>query len=76
MYALKTDIITVSTMTHAMKAKKALIKRGINARVIKLNTTLYQTGCSYGIEFPSAEFYNAISIIKELGLQYHHLKKD
>ena len=73
---MKTDILTVPTVTLALKAKKALSKRGISANVIKLDSYAQKSGCSYGIEFPTYDLYSAISLLKELGISYQHLSKE
>ena len=72
---MKTDILTVPTVTIALKAKKALSRRGIKANVIKIDSSVHQSGCSYGIEFPASEFYNVISIMKEAKITYNHLDR-
>ena len=73
---MKSDILAVPTNTYAIKAKKALLKQNIAANVIKIDAFEQKVGCSYGIEFPSSEFYNAIAIMKGLNIPYKHLKKD
>lgn len=73
---MNSDILTVPTVTLALKVKKALSKRGIESQIIKIDASVYNVGCSYGIEFSSKEFYTAISIVKDMGITYNHLKKN
>ena len=63
-------IITVGSLTYAMKARKILRAKGITTRLVKLDSALTEYGCGYGIELPSYESYNVYTILKENGINY------
>ena len=63
-------IITVGSMTYAIKARKILRAKGITTRLVKLDSALTEYGCSYGIEFRSHESYNVYEALKKNGINY------
>ncbi len=63
-------IITVGSMTYAMKARKILRAKGITTRLVKLDSALTEHGCGYGIEFRSSESYRVYSTLKENNIKY------
>lgn len=63
-------IITVGSLTYAMKARKILRAKGINTRLVKLDSALTEHGCAYGIEFRSYESYSVYSVLKENNINY------
>lgn len=67
---MKTKIVTVKTITIGLKGKKALAAHGIKAALIKIDFTNSQNGCQYGISFDERDYHNAISILKENGIEY------
>ncbi len=67
---MKKEIITVKTITLALKAKKMLVRENIKSRIIKVDSSKTEHGCSYGIEFNSADFFTVISILKENEFMY------
>lgn len=74
---MKKDIIlTVGSMTRAIKAKRILNRERIGVTIIKLESELYTSGCGYGIVFSEADEYTAIRILKENKIQYSVYEKD
>ena len=71
---MKSSIITVTTVTLALKAKKILAKEGIRSNVVKVESA--QNGCLYGIEFPTQYFYDVVSILRNNYIEYTYRKKD
>lgn len=67
---MKSSIITVKTMTIGLKAKKLLSSHGVKAVLIKIDHTSSETGCSYGLELPDKDFYNAIALLRDHGIEY------
>lgn len=66
---MRNVILTVSTPTYAIKAKRILRNSGIDAEIIKTDVGMHG-GCSHGIEIPEVYFYDAISILREKGIAY------
>jgi hypothetical protein len=73
---MKYDIITIPTVTLALKAKKALAKQGIEVRVVKLSEITRNNGCAYGIEFNAFNAFSVISVLKEADIPYKYLTKE
>lgn len=48
-------ILTMKSMTHALRAKNVLASRGIVVDVVNLDPKLTEKGCGYGIRFPCGE---------------------
>lgn len=67
---LKKSIVTISTVTIGIKAKKALSKRGIKSNLVKIDFTKNQNGCQYGLEFNERDFYDVVAFLREIGIQY------
>lgn len=63
-------IITVGSLTYAMKARKILRANGITTRLVKLDSALTEHGCAYGIEFRSYESYSVYDTLKKNDIKY------
>ena len=63
-------IVTVKTVTVGLKGKKALSSHGIKAKIVKIDGSEADKGCQYGIEFRDSDFYSAVSILRENGIEY------
>ena len=69
--------ITVDSVTYAVKAKKILERRGIRCKLIKVNASSANKGCSYGISIASSHFYDAVLVLKNNGIVYSvHTEND
>lgn len=44
-------IVTMKTMTHALRAKSVLSAKGISSDVIHLDPSVTARGCAYGVSF-------------------------
>ncbi len=67
--------VTVSSVTYAIKAKKLLQRAKIQSKLVKLDADKNEHGCSYGVEFPSDAFYDAVMELKKHEIPYHVLNK-
>ena len=67
---MKLAIITVGTVTYALKCRKLLSKAGIQSKLVKLDSSKTSKGCTYGIELRSEDFYSAVVILRENGIDY------
>ena len=47
-------IVTMNTMTQAMRGRSALEARGIHAEIVGLDPSLTKRGCAYGLRFASS----------------------
>ena len=60
-------IIYVGAMTYAIKLRKMLARAGIESRQVK---SLDGDGCTHGVEIMYRDFYGAIAILRENGMEY------
>lgn len=74
--ALKSTTVTFASLTYANKAKRMLQKRGIDCQIVRLNGRNSLHGCTFGIEIPDAEFYNAILLLKNEQIYYGVYRRD
>ena len=73
---LDTTIITVGSVTYAIKVKKLLERSGITSKVVKVESSKSSKGCTYGIKIPTTLFYNAVVLLKNKGIDYSIYKND
>jgi len=67
---LKKIILTVGSVTYAIKARKLLGAIGISAELIKVDASLSAAGCNFGIKIPYNRFLDAVNELKEKGISY------
>ena len=72
---LNNAIVTVGTVTYAMKARKLLNRNGIRSKLVKLDSSKTANGCTYGIEFPANDLYSAVCVLREAGISYNLYQK-
>ena len=62
-------IITVSSITYALKAKKLLARKNISSNLIKINASS-SSGCIYGIEIRKCDFLDTVKILIDNAIEY------
>ena len=60
-------IITVGSVTYAIKLKKLLAREGIKSSLVKKESA---NGCTHGVELAEADFLAAVVVIRENGIEY------
>jgi hypothetical protein len=63
-------ILTVGTVTYAIRARKLLSSLGIRARLVKGTRPGGAGGCAYGVEIPSADLTLATDALTRAGISY------
>ena len=63
-------IITLNSVTIALKAKKLFEVHGISSRLLKLDTMKTSEGCTHGLEIDYKSFLDAVSILKNRNIAY------
>ena len=63
-------IITMSSVTVALKAKKLLESKNISSRLIKIDSMKANSSCTHGIEIDYKNFMDTVSILKSKGISY------
>lgn len=66
-------VASVKSMTHAMKAKKALKDIYIEASIVKLDANMTKKGCAYGVEFDCVNLYAAENALLKNRIQYNQI---
>ena len=66
-------LASLKSMTYAMKAKKVLYQHNINSEIIKLDPSLSQNGCLYGIKFDCSSIYAVETILKSNNVKYSQI---
>lgn len=63
-------IVTMKTMTKAIRARNALEGAGIESQVVSLDRNLTKNGCAYGISFPCSESSGVKKVLGLAGIGY------
>lgn len=63
-------IIAVGTSTYAMKAKRLLLREGIESKVVRITPGRHNEGCSHGIELNESNLYDAAAVLRTNGIAY------
>lgn len=67
---LNSTIVTVGTVTYAIKLRKLLSREGIRSKLVKVDAREGSGGCTNGVEIENKDFYRVISILKNNGISY------
>lgn len=67
---LRMCLITVETMTFAVKARRALNARGIDAEITSVDPALTKKGCAYGIKTDCESVVRAAELLDAKGISY------
>ena len=67
---LNKTIITVGSITYAIKCRKLLFKNGIRSKLVKLDSSDIENGCTNGIEITEKDFLTVASILRSNGINY------
>ncbi|MDE7389901.1 MAG: DUF3343 domain-containing protein [Lachnospiraceae bacterium] len=62
------NLIMLTSITYAMKAKDILIRNGIRSDIVRTPKHNSPTGCGYSLYVPK-KFNEAISIIRSSGIK-------
>ena len=73
---MDSTIITVGSVTYAIKAKKLLERSGIKAQLVKVESHKSSKGCNYGIKITSALFFDTVALLRNKGIDYSVYKDD
>ena len=64
------SIITLGSVTYAMKARRLLIREGIRSRPVKVLPENTDNGCTHGLVIASARFFDAVVVLKKHDIPY------
>ena len=63
-------IVTVQSVTYAMKARKLLLRYKIQSKLIKTESQDSGTGCKHGLEISNKDYFEAVKILGENGVKF------
>lgn len=63
---------SMSSMTYALKAQRALSAAAIPCRIVSLDSSKAKRGCAYGIEFSCAQLENVKTVFKNGRITARH----
>lgn len=66
-------IISMKTMTEAMKAKKLLYRRGVESEVVSLDANIIGGGCAYGIRVYGGDIDSVVKLLDDGAVGYGHV---
>ena len=58
-------ILTMTSQTLALKAKRVLFRQGISVQIVRPSPRLTPRGCTYGLEMGMHQIARAIDILEE-----------
>lgn len=64
-----TVTLSIPTATYAVKARKALLRVGVESKLIK-TVSGSNNGCGYGLEINEKDLYTAVYELKSLNIPY------
>ena len=65
---MKKLLLTVESLTYALKSRKLLSAEGINATVVKIDSS--DSGCTHALEIRYDELMSATRILGERGIYF------
>ena len=71
---MSNTIVTVGSVTYAIKLQKHLLRAGIRSKLVKVGDSMSR-GCTHGLEIDNNDFYSAVKIMRESGIEYHVYKE-
>ena len=63
-------IVTMKTMTAAVRAKRAAMSVGINCEIVSLDRNMTKNGCAYGLRYPCHTGEKLLLQLSERGVEY------
>lgn len=70
---MKFSLITMRSVTGAMKGQKVLSANGIHAEIVRLPAQFSDAGCTYGLELAADRDSQAIHILRVSDVPYEKL---
>ena len=67
---METRILTMTSQTNAMKAKRLLEKNGIYVRLVRPSPKLTPKGCSFGLQTDDRLLSSAIKYLEQNDIPY------
>ena len=66
---MNTNVITVGTVTYAIKLRKLLSRERIESELVKISDR-NKGGCTHGVRIDKKNLFRAVAIMREKGIEY------
>ena len=66
---MNSTIVTVGTVTYAIKLRRLLLRAGIRSKLVKVESAS-NDGCTHGVKINSSDFYRAVVVMKGNNISY------
>ena len=63
-------IITVGSVTYAIKLRRLLLRGGVRSKLVKIDNSNRNLGCNHGVRIGADDFYRAVVIMRENRIPY------
>jgi hypothetical protein len=60
--------VSVGSQTSAQRARNELKRKGINSKIVKIETRLNDGGCLFGLEINSGDITACLRILHDAGI--------
>ena len=67
---MNTTTVTVGAVTYAIKLQKLLARAGIRTKMVKVESSDGDGGCTHGVEIYDENWLDAVYLMKENGIDY------
>ena len=68
--SMKKTVLSIGSVTHAIKAQRALSDNNLPSKVVKTKTTKSGKGCTYGVEMERMYYVTAEKILDSYKINY------
>lgn len=63
-------ILTTESVTYAIKARRLLSYAGIQSKLIKVDASIKNRGCTHGVLINNRDFLSAVKVLRDNELNY------
>lgn len=74
--SVMTYTVTFTSVTMAMKARRALERLGIRCKLIKTDASVTARGCAYAIVFDAVNYYDVVGELKKKDIPYSGIRTE
>ena len=67
---MESRILTMTSQTNAMKAKRLLERNGIYVKIVRPSPRLTPKGCSFGLQIDIRLLASAVKYLEQNGISY------
>ncbi len=62
--------VNVGSVNTAIRVRKLLIRNGISSDILKSDGGRARGGCTYGVTFDGARYFDVVGILRDAGIGY------